>query len=128
VQEQLRSLRGELTNQAELKELGSPEGGADAQEPQSSAPEGGASEKQDAPMESYVIEPLVQRRAVGVSPALLIGSLVILGIPFGIWGLALGAPLAAVLRVLVQRLWVEDALGDPDRAGDGSETEAPAPG
>lgn len=78
--------------------------------------------------ESYVIEPLVQRRAVSVPPALLIGSLVILGILFGIWGLALGAPLAAVLRVLVQKLWVEDVLGDSDRAGDGPENEAPAPG
>lgn len=62
--------------------------------------------------ESYVIEPLVQRRAVSVPPALLVGSLVILGMLFGMWGLALGAPLVAVLRVVVQRLWVEDFLGD----------------
>jgi predicted PurR-regulated permease PerM len=43
---------------------------------------------------------------------------------FGMWGLALGAPLIAVLRVLVQRLWVEDFLGDAP--GEGAPNGKPA--
>lgn len=66
--------------------------------------------------ESYVITPLVQRRTVNLPPALTIAALVILGALFGIWGLALGAPLLAALRILVIQLWVGDALGDPQDA------------
>jgi len=66
--------------------------------------------------ESYVFSPLVQRRTVNLPPALTIAALVILGALFGIWGLALGAPLLAALRILVLRLWVGDALGDPQDA------------
>lgn len=67
-------------------------------------------------VESYVISPMVERWSVNLSPALIIGGLTVLGALFGIWGFILAAPLLAVLRVMVLRLWVEDALGDPEGA------------
>lgn len=67
-------------------------------------------------VESYVLAPIVQRWSVNISPALVIGGLTVLGAVFGIWGFILAAPLLAVLRVLVLRLWVEDALGDSEGA------------
>jgi predicted PurR-regulated permease PerM len=67
-------------------------------------------------IESYVLAPIVQRWSVNLSPALIIGGLAVLGALFGIWGFILAAPLIAVLRVLIMRLWVEDALGDPEGA------------
>jgi predicted PurR-regulated permease PerM len=67
-------------------------------------------------VESYVISPMVERWSVNLSPALIIGGLTVLGILFGLWGFILAAPLLAVLRILVLRLWVEDALQDPEGA------------
>jgi predicted PurR-regulated permease PerM len=67
-------------------------------------------------VESYVLAPIVQRWSVNISPALIIGGLTVLGGVFGIWGFILAAPLLAVFRILVLRLWVEDALGDAEGA------------
>jgi predicted PurR-regulated permease PerM len=67
-------------------------------------------------VESYALAPIVQRWSVNISPALIIGGLTVLGAVFGIWGFILAAPLLAVLRILVLRLWVEDALGDAEGA------------
>ncbi|MCC2653847.1 MAG: hypothetical protein K0R61_79 [Microvirga sp.] len=67
-------------------------------------------------VESYVLAPIVQRWSVNISPALIIGGLTVLGAVFGIWGFILAAPLLAVLRVLVLRFWVEDALSDAQGA------------
>lgn len=67
-------------------------------------------------VESYVLAPIVQRWSVNLSPALIIGGLTVLGALFGLWAFILAAPLIAVLRVLILRLWVEDALGDPEGA------------
>jgi predicted PurR-regulated permease PerM len=67
-------------------------------------------------VESYVLAPIVQRWSVNISPALIIGGLTVLGGLFGIWGFILAAPLLAVLRILVLRLWVEDTLGDAEGA------------
>jgi predicted PurR-regulated permease PerM len=76
--------------------------------------------------ESYVLTPLVEKRAVALPPALTILSQVLLGVLAGGMGLALATPLAAASLVLVQRFYVEDTLGDslevppssvsPDRA------------
>jgi predicted PurR-regulated permease PerM len=67
-------------------------------------------------VESYVLAPVVQRWSVNISPAVIIGGLTVLGGVFGIWGFILAAPLLAVLRIMVLRLWVEDALGDAEGA------------
>jgi predicted PurR-regulated permease PerM len=62
--------------------------------------------------ESYVLTPLIEKRAVALPPALTITAQVLLGLLAGGIGLVLAAPLAAVAMVLVQRFYVEDVLGD----------------
>ena len=58
-------------------------------------------------LESYILTPLIQRRAISVPPAFLFASQIILGLLFGLYGLALATPLAAVARVMILRLYVE---------------------
>ncbi|MGD9616554.1 MAG: AI-2E family transporter [Alphaproteobacteria bacterium] len=65
-------------------------------------------------VESYILAPIVERWSVNLAPALVIGGLTVLGMLFGLWGFILAAPLLAVLQVVILRLWVADALGDPD--------------
>ncbi|MBO1076566.1 AI-2E family transporter [Roseomonas marmotae] len=61
-------------------------------------------------VESYLITPYVQKRSVDLPPALTIMAQVAMGTLFGIMGLALATPLAAVGMMLVHRLYVEDYL------------------
>jgi len=63
-------------------------------------------------IEGYVVAPLVQRRLVELPPALTVIAMTIAGALFGVLGLAMGTPLAAVAMVAVRMLYVEDALGD----------------
>jgi predicted PurR-regulated permease PerM len=63
--------------------------------------------------EGYVITPLVQQRMVHLSPAIALSVQVIFGALWGFAGLALATPFAAVALVLVQKLYIEDVLGDP---------------
>lgn len=77
-------------------------------------------------VESYVITPLIQRKAVDLPPALILTSQVLLGILMGFLGLVLATPLAAAALVLVRRLWVEDTLDDDVRASYGPH-DRPAP-
>ena len=64
-------------------------------------------------IEGNIITPLVQKRAVELPPALLLFSLVALGLLFGALGVILAEPLTVVLYVLVKRLYVIDALDTP---------------
>jgi predicted PurR-regulated permease PerM len=66
--------------------------------------------------ESYVLTPLVEKRAVSLPPALTITAQVLLGLLAGGLGLILAAPLTATVMVLVQRLYVEDVLHDSTEA------------
>ena len=59
-----------------------------------------------------MLTPLIQRRAVSLPPALIMASLVIMGLLFGFVGIILATPFAAVMMVLVKRLYIEDVLGD----------------
>lgn len=63
-------------------------------------------------LESYLITPLVQERAVYLPPALIILVQVLMGLLFGILGVFLATPLAAAALVAVKRLYIEAALGD----------------
>lgn len=58
-------------------------------------------------LESYVITPLIQRRAVALPPALLVLAQVLLGVLAGPMGIAMAAPLLALTLVLAKRLHVE---------------------
>jgi predicted PurR-regulated permease PerM len=62
--------------------------------------------------EGYVITPLVQQRMVHLSPAVALGVQVIFGALWGFAGLALATPFAAIALVLIQKLYIEDVLGD----------------
>lgn len=63
-------------------------------------------------LESYLITPLIQERAVSIPPALLITAQVIIGVLAGVLGVLLATPLAVVLIALVQMLYVNQVLGD----------------
>jgi predicted PurR-regulated permease PerM len=63
-------------------------------------------------VEGYVLQPLIESRAVDLPPALTIVMQLVFGTLFGFAGVALATPLAAALKVLVQMLYVEDVLGD----------------
>ncbi|GAA0608523.1 AI-2E family transporter [Craurococcus roseus] len=62
-------------------------------------------------IEGYVLAPLIQRRAVDLPPVLTLAAVAVFGTLFGALGVALATPLVAVLKVAVQRLYVEDRLG-----------------
>lgn len=58
-------------------------------------------------LESYVITPIVQREMVSLPPALTITVQLLLGVMFGLMGLALATPLAAAGLTLVTLLYVD---------------------
>lgn len=63
-------------------------------------------------VESYLLTPLIQHRAVYLPPALILFAQVILGVTAGPLGIIVATPLAAAAMVAVQMLYVEDVLGD----------------
>lgn len=65
-------------------------------------------------MESYVLTPLIQREALDIPPATLFAFQILLGVVFGIWGLALALPLMAIVKVMVD--YFKDADLSPDAA------------
>jgi predicted PurR-regulated permease PerM len=67
-------------------------------------------------LESYILTPMLQRQALEIPPATLFAFQILLGVVFGIWGLALALPLMAVVKVVINFLH-ED--------GDGKTTAPP---
>ncbi|HYN64013.1 MAG TPA: AI-2E family transporter [Candidatus Limnocylindrales bacterium] len=68
-------------------------------------------------LESYILTPLIQHRAVDLPPALILLAQVLMGVTAGPLGVIVATPLAAAALVAVKRLYVEDVLGDkPDEA------------
>lgn len=63
-------------------------------------------------LESYVISPLVQQRAVRLPPALSILAVVLFGLVAGPLGVFAAAPLTVAMIVLIKVLYVQDVLGD----------------
>jgi predicted PurR-regulated permease PerM len=59
-------------------------------------------------LESYVITPIVQRQALDIPPATLFAFQILLGVVFGIWGLALALPLMAIAKVMIDHFKAED--------------------
>ncbi|MHA4866147.1 AI-2E family transporter [Duganella sp. PWIR1] len=71
--------------------------------------------------EGYLLSPLIEARSVSLPPALTIAMQMLLGALFGMAGIALATPIAAVLSVLVTMLYVQDVLGDsPPKPPDGA--------
>jgi predicted PurR-regulated permease PerM len=61
-------------------------------------------------VESYILQPLVQQRAVSLPPSLTLAAQIIIGTIFGVIGLIFATPLTVVLMNLTQMLYVEDFL------------------
>jgi len=57
------------------------------------------------------LQPMIQKQAVDVPPAVLLFSVVAAGLLFGFLGVILSAPLTVVIYVLVQRIYVRTLLG-----------------
>ncbi|KAA0597272.1 putative PurR-regulated permease PerM [Azospirillum lipoferum] len=64
-------------------------------------------------VEGNLITPLLQKRVVDLPPVVTIGAIAAGGVLFGIMGMFLATPLAVVVLVLVNLLYIEDKLGEP---------------
>ena len=63
-------------------------------------------------LESYVLTPIIQRQALDIPPATLFAFQILLGVVFGIWGLALALPLMAVAKVMIDHFKAEDVSAE----------------
>ena len=63
-------------------------------------------------LESYVLTPLIQRQALDIPPATMFALQILLGVVFGIWGLALALPLMATAKVIIDYCKADGALAD----------------
>jgi predicted PurR-regulated permease PerM len=67
-------------------------------------------------LESYVLTPILQRRALDIPPATLFAFQILLGIVFGVWGIALALPLMAVVKVMIDYFKADEPTADPAAA------------
>lgn len=63
-------------------------------------------------VESYMITPVIEKKAVSLPPALLLTAQVLMGLLAGILGLLVASPLTVAVIVAVQMLYIEDVLGE----------------
>ena len=61
-------------------------------------------------LESYVLTPIIQRQALDIPPATLFAFQILLGVVFGIWGLALALPLMAIAKVMIDHFKADEVL------------------
>jgi predicted PurR-regulated permease PerM len=62
-------------------------------------------------LQGNFLQPMIQKQAVDVPPAVLLFAVVAAGVLFGFLGVLLAAPLTVVVYVLVQRVYVKTLLG-----------------
>ncbi|MCJ2081441.1 AI-2E family transporter [Methylobacterium sp. J-090] len=67
-------------------------------------------------LESYGLTPYIQKRALDIPPATIFAGQLVLGVLFGLWGIALALPLMAVIKVLLAQLYIEDTLKEDAEA------------
>ncbi|WP_158007668.1 AI-2E family transporter [Methyloceanibacter marginalis] len=67
-------------------------------------------------LESYLLTPLIQARAVSMPPAAVILNQLVFGAVFGLLGLALATPLAAAATVPLRHVFGQDEDGKTDGA------------
>lgn len=63
-------------------------------------------------VESYLLTPVIQSKAIDLPAVAVIAAQVLFGILFGVLGVALATPMAAVIAVAIRRFYIEDVLGD----------------
>ena len=68
-------------------------------------------------LESYILTPIIQRHALDIPPATLFAFQILLGVVFGIWGLALALPLMAIAKVMIDHFKAERSPADAATAG-----------
>jgi len=78
-------------------------------------------------LEGNLITPLIQQRAVSLPPAVLLGAQLAMGVLFGLLGVLLSTPLTVAIIVCVQRLYVQDVLGDEVPVLGSQHTKPPKP-
>jgi predicted PurR-regulated permease PerM len=61
-------------------------------------------------IESNLLVPIIQRRAVALPPALALFAIIAFGVIFGFLGVLLAVPLAVAAMVLIQQLWVKGVV------------------
>ena len=64
-------------------------------------------------LESYMLTPILQRQALEIPPATLFAFQILLGVVFGIWGLALALPLMAIVKVMIDHFKAENRPRPP---------------
>jgi predicted PurR-regulated permease PerM len=67
-------------------------------------------------LESYILTPIIQRQALDIPPATLFSFQILLGVVFGIWGIALALPLIAIVKVMIDHFKADDVSPDPSAA------------
>ncbi len=65
-------------------------------------------------LESYVLTPIIQRQALDIPPATLFAFQILLGVVFGLWGLALALPLMAIVKVIITYLREDSEPREPE--------------
>lgn len=63
-------------------------------------------------LEGNIILPIAQKRVVALPPVVTLGAIVAGGLLFGFLGIFLATPLAVVLMVIINLLYIEDTLGE----------------
>ena len=63
-------------------------------------------------IQSQIISPLLIAGRIQLPPIMVLLSQIIFGVFFGFMGLLLAVPLAAILMVLIQEIYIKDVLGD----------------
>lgn len=71
-------------------------------------------------VEGYLLAPIVQRRTVDLPPAVTLLSMSVIGAFYGLAGLALATPIAAVLLVAVREGYVQRLESPPEISGEGA--------
>lgn len=72
-------------------------------------------------LQGNILQPIIQKRSVDLSPAVLLFAVVAAGSLFGIVGVLLSAPLTVVAFVLVQRVYIEQILHKEPKTPAGSD-------
>ncbi|WP_296722150.1 AI-2E family transporter [Erythrobacter sp.] len=69
-------------------------------------------------LQGNFLQPMIQKHAVDIPPALLLFAVLAFGLLFGFLGVLLAAPLTIVSFILVRRVYVEAILGKPITVAD----------
>jgi predicted PurR-regulated permease PerM len=72
-------------------------------------------------VQSQVISPLLVAGRINLPPVMVLLGQIVFGVFFGFMGLLLAVPLAAIVMVLVQEVYIKDILGD--RSGDADQED-----